>query len=113
MSSDTNSTKNIEKQLRDMYQRILKREPDKGGLYYFVIQIKNKKLTLEDVEKDLLVSDEAKYVTGEWSHYTDSYWNDLDMVIKYKNKLATGDENIQWMDDIQQRFKDYLPFDNN
>jgi len=32
-------------------------------------------------------------------------------VRKYKNKLATGDENKDWIEDILSRFKDLLPFD--
>jgi SAM-dependent methyltransferase len=36
----------------------------------------------------------------------------LEIVVKYKNKLATGNENVSWIGDILTRFKEYLPFDD-
>ena len=112
MEDDTNSTEYIQQKIKDLYKKILKREPDKAGLYYFVLEIKAKRLTLEDVEKDLSASNEAVAVSGEFDHYSDKYWNDLDLVVKYRNKLATGDENLIWIMDIEKRFKEYVPFDN-
>ena len=66
---------------------------------------------LDDVRNMLSSSDEAKSIQN-YSHYTDKYWNDLDSVVKYKNKLSTGDENTHWIDDIFSRFKKHLPFED-
>jgi len=97
--------------ITNLYKKILKREPDKTGLYFFVAQLKTKDLTLEDIENILSQSDEAKSL-NDYSHYSEKYWNDLETVIKYKNKLATGNENTHWVKDILERFKEYLPFEN-
>ena len=105
MTSDTT------KKITDLYQDILKRPPDKTGLYYFVSKINKRELTFEDVKKILNESDEAKSLK-EYTHYSDKYWNDLEVVGKYKNKLATGNENVHWIGDILNRFKEYLPFDD-
>ncbi len=45
-----------------------------------------------------------------YDHYADSYWNDLDVVQKYINKHATGDENKIWQQDILSRFSEHVPF---
>ena len=97
--------------ITNLYKKILKREPDKTGLYFFVAQLKTKDLTLEDIENILSQSDEAKSL-NDYSHYSEKYWNDLETVTKYKNKLATGNENTHWVKDILERFKEYLPFEN-
>jgi len=97
--------------ITNLYKKILKREPDKTGLYFFVTQLKTKDLTLEDIENILSQSDEAKSL-NDYSHYSEKYWNDLETVTKYKNKLATGNENTHWVKDILERFKEYLPFEN-
>ena len=102
---------NFEKSITNLYKKILKREPDKTGLYFFVTQVKNKKFTIEDVENILSQSDEAKSL-NDYSHYSEKYWNDLEIVTKYKNKLATDNENTHWVKDILERFKEYLPFEN-
>jgi len=104
-------TNDIVKKITDLYEDILKRSPDKTGLYYFVSRINKKQLTIEDVKKTLNESDEAKSLK-EYTHYSDKYWNDLEVVGKYKNKLATGNENVHWIGDILNRFKEYLPFDD-
>ena len=78
---------NFEEIITNLYKKILKREPDKTGLYFFVTQVKNKKFTIEDVENILSQSDEAKSL-NDYSHYSDKYWNDLEAVRKYKNKLS-------------------------
>ena len=105
------SGSNYEKVVNDIYQEILLRSPDKPGLDYFIAMLKNKKMTPEEIRKIVYDSDEAKSIRN-FSHYTDKYWNDLDTVKKYKNKLATDNENLSWIDDIPNRFKKYLPFDN-
>ena len=38
---------NFEEQVTDIYMSLLRREPDKAGLYYFVSQLKAEKLTNE------------------------------------------------------------------
>jgi 2-polyprenyl-3-methyl-5-hydroxy-6-metoxy-1,4-benzoquinol methylase len=103
--------KNIEKQVEELYQNILKRKADKTGLYYFISKIENEKFTIDDVKKILSESSEAHAIKN-YSHYSDKYWNDLETVVKYKNKLSTNNENSHWLDDILIRFKEYLPFKN-
>ena len=104
-------TNEIVKRVSVLYEDILQRKPDKTGLYYFVSRINKKQLTIEDVKKILSESEEAKSLK-EYTHYSDKYWNDLEIVVKYKNKLATGNENVSWIGDILTRFKEYLPFDD-
>ena len=53
-------TRDTTKKITDLYQDILKRSPDKTGLYYFVSKINKRELTFEDVKKILNESDEAK-----------------------------------------------------
>lgn len=94
-----------------LYQKTLLREPDKTGLYFFVSQLQSQKMTLNDVEACLLLSDEGKSIQN-YSHYTDKYWNDLQSVREYKNKLSTDNENIDWIDDLPNRFSNFIPFQN-
>jgi len=105
------TNENFENQIIELYKQILKREPDKTGLYYFTSKLKTKELTIFQVSKILMESEEGKAFTN-FSHYTDTYWNSLDVIVKYKNKLATDNEHVQWIDDISNRFNEYLPFEN-
>jgi len=102
---------NHKKEVIKLYKEILLREPDKTGLYFFVSQLESKKITLDDVRKSLINSEEGQSIQN-YSHYTDKYWNDLERVVEYKNELATGNKNIHWIDDILTRFQDYIPFEN-
>ena len=104
-------TNALEKKITGLYKELLQRSPDKTGLYYFISMINKKHLTIEDVKKILSESDEAKSLK-EFTHYSDKYWNDLELVRKYKDNLATGNENTHWISDILNRFKEYLPFGN-
>ena len=101
----------LEKTITSFYKEFLLRTPDKTGLYYFVSMVENGKLTIDDVKKLLSDSNESKAIKN-YSHYSDKYWNDLESVVKYKNKLATDNENTHWISDILTRFKEYLPFEN-
>ena len=104
-------TNDLEKKITGLYKELLQRSPDKTGLYYFISMINKKHLTIEDVKKILSESDEAKSLK-QFTHYSDKYWNDLELVRKYKDNLATGNENTHWISDILNRFKEYLPFGN-
>ena len=104
-------TNDLEKKITGLYKELLQRSPDKTGLYYFISMINKKHLTIEDVKKILSESDEAKSLK-EFTHYSDKYWNDLELVRKYKDNLATGNENTHWISDILNRFKEYLPYGN-
>ena len=104
-------TNDVAERVSALYEDILQRKPDKTGLYYFVSRITKKQITIDDVEKILSESEEAKSLK-EYTHYSDKYWNDLEIVVKYKNKLATGNENVSWIGDILTRFKEYVPFDD-
>ena len=101
----------LEKIISAFYQEFLLRQPDKPGLYYFVSMIQNGEFTIDDVKKLLFDSKEAQAIKN-YSHYSDKYWNNLETVVKYKNKLSTDNENIHWLHDILTRFKEYLPFEN-
>ena len=104
-------TSDVVEKVSALYEDILQRKPDKTGLYYFVSRINKKQITIDDVKKILSESEEAKSLK-EYTHYSDKYWNDLELVRKYKDKLATGNENTHWISDILNRFKEYLPFGN-
>ena len=101
----------LEKKISAFYEEFLLRKPDKTGLYYFVSLIENGESTIDDVKKLLSESTEAKAIKN-YSHYSDKYWNDLETVVKYKNKLSTDNENTHCLNDILTRFKEYLPFEN-
>ena len=105
------SDMNFEKTVNDLFEEILLRKPDKTGLFYFTSQLKNNKLTLNELKKILSDSEEGQAIKN-FSHYSDKYWNDIPMVERYKNKLSTDDENTHWLNDILTRFKEYLPFKN-
>ena len=107
----TNQTNNFENVITKLYQDILKRKPDKTGLYYFVNNLKKNKMSITDIRKSLSESEEGKALQN-FSHYSDKYWNDLELVKKYKNKLSTDNENIHWIDDILNRFSEKLPFES-
>ena len=101
----------FEKEVIKLYKEILLREPDKTGLYYFVSQLKSKKLMLDDVKNSLLNSEEGQSIQN-FSHYSDKYWNDLKRVVEYKNNLSTDNKNIDWIDDLSTRFENFIPFEN-
>ena len=102
---------NFERQVIELYQKILLREPDKTGLYYFVSALESDKITLDDVKNKLLASEEGKSINN-YSHYVDKYWNELKIVAEYKNKLSTDNKNTHWIDDLSNRFANSIPFEN-
>ena len=109
--SQNNESNDYENEVKKLYEKHLHRQPDKTGLYYFTSKLKNKTLTISQVSKLMMESEEGKAFSN-FSHYTDKYWNNLDTVAKYKNKLSTDNEHVHWIDDISNRFNDYLPFEN-
>ena len=50
------------KEVIKLYKEILLREPEKTGLYYFVSQLELKKITLDDVRKSLINSEEGQSI---------------------------------------------------
>ena len=70
-----------ENEVKKLYEKHLHRQPDKTGLYYFTSKLKSKKLTISQVSKVLMESEEGKAFTN-FSHYADEYWNELDLVGK-------------------------------
>ena len=102
-------SENYEKTVSELYEKILKRKPDKTGLFYFINQLKNKRMSIENVQTALLESEEGKTFQN-FSHYSDKYWNDLSLVVQYKNKLSTDNKDLHWLDDIKNRFSDIVPF---
>ena len=44
------SDMNFEKTVNDLFEEILLRKPDKTGLFYFTSQLKNNKLTLNELK---------------------------------------------------------------
>ncbi len=99
----------IEKSIREIYKKILLREPDRFGFDYYVSQVVNRNLTFQDIEQQLSTSEEGSAIKN-FSHYSNTYWNNLLPVQKYQNNLATGNENTSWRQDLSTRFKDSLPF---
>lgn len=49
---------------------------------------------------------------GNYDHYKDQYWNDLDLVQYYINENATGRRDTIWQEDILTRFKKFVPFND-
>lgn len=92
-----------------LYRELLLRPADKQGLQYFGSLFENKNMTKEDIKKMILESEEVINIQ-KFSHYSAEYWNNLDEVNKYLNKLATGNEKTDWIEDMKTRFKQYLPF---
>jgi 2-polyprenyl-3-methyl-5-hydroxy-6-metoxy-1,4-benzoquinol methylase len=105
------SKSNYEHEIIKLYKEILLRDPDKTGLYYFISQLESKKSTLDDIKYSLLNSEEGQSIQN-YSHYTDKYWNDLKRVIEYKNELSTDKKNTHWIDDLLNKFSNYIPFEN-
>jgi 2-polyprenyl-3-methyl-5-hydroxy-6-metoxy-1,4-benzoquinol methylase len=99
------------KNIGELYKKILKREPDKTGLDYFLSKLKNKTLTISEISIILSESNEGLAIR-HFSHYSDKYWNDLPAVQKYKNNLSSEDNNLHWIEDIKNRFQSFLPFEN-
>jgi len=95
--------------INNLYKKILFRDVDEFGLSHYTKLLENKSITLEEIEKQLIESDEGKDIRS-FTHYFAKYWNNLELVKRYKNKLATGKENLHWIDDILIRFKKFVPF---
>jgi len=57
-----------------------------------------------------IISYEQRTGFLHYDHYTDTYWNDLDMVQKYINKHTTDNEDTIWQIDLLSRFAEYIPF---
>lgn len=92
-----------------LYQEILLRPPDKDGLENFLSLLRNKTITLEEVRTILMESEEGKNIRS-FSHYSSEYWNDLEEVQIYLNKLSTGNGKTTWIDHIIKKFRRFLPF---
>lgn len=95
--------------LYSTYKELLLREPDKSGSEYYLTCLKDGSMKMEDVRDSIFNSEECQRIRS-FSHYSDKYWNDLGMVKKYKNKLATGDPHKDWIEDVVTRFEKYIPF---
>ena len=95
--------------LESVYSNVLLRSVDASGLMAFLPKLINNELSEETVLSIISESEEAKSIRN-FSHYSDKYWNDLQVVKEYLNKLSTGNEKITWIDDLKVRFKQYLPF---
>ena len=52
------------KLITNLYEKILKRQPDKTGLYFFVTQLKSRKLTIKDIEDILFETNSSKIDTS-------------------------------------------------
>jgi 2-polyprenyl-3-methyl-5-hydroxy-6-metoxy-1,4-benzoquinol methylase len=93
------------------YRELLLRSPDPVGFKHYLSLLKDQGITMEEVRNLILNSEECKSIRS-FSHYSDKYWNNLETVKQYKNKLTTGDSRKDWIEDIVDRFKNYLPFKN-
>lgn len=92
-----------------LYKEVLLRLPDKEGFEHYLTSLINKKMTLRDVIIQIVNSDEARNIAS-FTHYSASFWNHLDEVKKYLNRLSTGNEDIDWMSDIKNLFGKHIPF---
>ena len=74
----------------------------------------NKTPYAKNILANLGIGNIASYRQGtgslHYDHYTDTYWNDLDMVQRYINKHATDSEDTIWQIDLLSRFAEYVPF---
>lgn len=111
--TDDKNVHELEKKYREivdnLYLKLLLRPADKIGLDYFTSLLVNRTATTEDVKKLILESEEAKNIQS-FTHYTAQYWNDLDRVGRYLNKLTTGNEETTWLHHLVSFFKQYIPF---
>jgi len=107
--NEKNSSNSYQLIINNLYKKILFRDADEIGLSYYTKLLKNKSITLEEIKKQLIESDEGKNIRS-FTHYSAKYWNDLERVKRYKNKLAAGKENLHWIDDILIRFRKFVPF---
>jgi len=108
-TSDEYTDKKYTKFLHDTYKELLLREPDATGLDHYLFLLKNGALTMNEVRDAIYNSDECNKIRS-FSHYSDKYWNELEIVTQYKNKLSTDNPLKDWIEDISERFKKYLPF---
>lgn len=110
---DDENINELEKKYREIvdnfYHELLLRPADKIGLDYFTSVLMNKTATVEEVKKLILESEEAKNIQS-FTHYTAQYWNDLDRVNRYLNKLSTGNEETTWLHHLVSFFKQHIPF---
>ncbi|MHB8545731.1 MAG: class I SAM-dependent methyltransferase [Nitrosotalea sp.] len=95
--------------VNDFYQELLLRPADAKGLAFYSMMLKTKIKTVEEIRNLIFNSEEATSIRN-FTHYTDKYWNDLERVRRYKNKLSTDDENTNWIESIPKRFGELLPF---
>jgi len=109
MSINLNLVAKYTKIINDLYHEILQRSPDRKSLYYFTLMLIAKRMTADDIRQIIFGKEESRNIKS-YTHYSIKFWNDLEAGIKYKNKLATDDENTGWMEDIPNRFKQFLPF---
>ncbi len=110
INTESSNNEDCRKIVEDVYQEILLRDADSLGLDYFSTMLKKGTLTINDIRNTLYSSEEAKSIRN-FTHYSDKYWNDLEAVLKYKNKLSTGNENTHWIEDIVIRFDKHIPFE--
>ncbi|SHO42839.1 hypothetical protein NSIN_10196 [Nitrosotalea sinensis] len=104
-----NQVRKYKEFLDTLYREVLLRPPDKEGLEHYITSLVEKRMTLREVTESIIESDESKNI-AYFSHYSAQFWNHLDEIKSYLNRLSTGDENTNWMQDIPKRFKQYIPF---
>lgn len=109
--NDIKDNEQFEEFLIQVYEKYLLRKPDKKGIEYWMSFLKNKIKTTEEVEEEIKNSEEGTNIRN-FSHYSAEFWNHLETVKKYLNKLCTDNENIDFMEDIKIRFTDFLPFED-
>jgi len=78
---------------------------------FLINNIPYAKTTLTHLGIGKVISYGQKTGLLHFDHYTDTYWNDLDLVQKYINENATGDAEIIWQKDILKKFSEYVPFE--
>jgi 2-polyprenyl-3-methyl-5-hydroxy-6-metoxy-1,4-benzoquinol methylase len=97
--------------LTEVYQRLLLRNPEIDAIEYWLDALESNSKTMQQVEEEIANSEEATNIRL-FTHYSIGFWNDLYAVQKYINKLCTDYVDIDFLGDIKNRFKDYIPFKN-
>lgn len=73
----------------------------------FTNSVARKTLAKKEVQS---IIRQRKKIGNDVDHYSDKYWNNLDLVQKYICKNSTDDDRIIWQIDALNRFKDKIPF---
>jgi len=104
------NTNEIHNDLKQLYNRLLVRDPDKEGLNFYSSLILEHNHSIQDIEKKIKASEEYINIK-KFTHNTRQFWNNLPEVAKYIHELNTGDPNINGYESIKIKLRDRIPFE--